>query len=69
MAIIINKNQSEMFWIKYNLHKDGSPILQAFNTEEERAQGINQYVKDGYKPIKIASDNYTHAYHLGTKHK
>lgn len=62
-------NQLDMFWIKYNLHKDKLPVLQAFNTEHERNECIKQYIKDGYNPIKIASDNDTHAYHLGQKGK
>ncbi len=41
--------------IKYNLHKDKSPVIDSFKTEEERNSAIKKKKQEGYNPIKISS--------------
>ena len=42
--------------IKYNLHKDKTPIVETFKTEIEREEAIKIKKAQGYNPIKISSD-------------
>lgn len=59
--------QGKSFYIKYNLFKDGSPVVDGFNTENERKLAIQKKQKEGYSPIKIGSSEKEISYHLGIK--
>lgn len=39
-----------MFWVEWNLHKDGSWIAQGFKTEQERENQIKELKSLGYNP-------------------
>jgi hypothetical protein len=55
------------FSIKYNLHKDGTPVVDTFKTENEREEAILLKKKEGYHPIRISSDNESICKHLQHK--
>jgi hypothetical protein len=55
------------FLIKYNLHKDHSPVIDGFETEGLRDKAIIAKEKDGYNPIKIENSNKSINYHLGIR--
>jgi hypothetical protein len=44
--------EETMFWINYNLLKDGSFISQGCKTEAERDKEIERLKSFGYKPRK-----------------
>lgn len=55
------------FYIKYNLFKDGSPVIDGFSSKEEREKAIIEKRKQGYNPIKIASTEEAIRFHIGIK--
>ena len=55
------------YLIKYNLHKDSSPIIESFDSEEKRDIGIKEKEKEGYKPVKIQNSNESILFHLRCK--
>ena len=41
-----------MYWVKYNLHKDGSTIEDGFYEVENTEKHTKKLKKDGYTPIR-----------------
>ncbi len=55
------------YLIKYNLHKDRSPVIDGFKTEALRDEAIKSKEKEGYSPVKIENSDKSINYHLGIR--
>ncbi len=46
----MSSNCNFPFWVRYNLHKDGSPIADGFDKKDDAEEHIKDLTAKGYKP-------------------
>lgn len=51
--------EKEKLGLKYNLHKDGTPVVDGFKNEEELLKAKKELIKNGYKPIRVDFEKFT----------
>lgn len=49
--MIAQKTETK-YWVKYNLHKDGSPVEDGFYEVEDAEKHILKLKRQGYNPIR-----------------